>query len=121
MLDIITDEMKKHCLDHSTERMVSKNFPEYHKFLTGKVEFRKAKIVNMNPVQTIDVVEEIKEGGLGDLLTVYVNLLQEEKDSNSFWGQVKANFLGVGKRFTWDRQYLIEDLKKALNRITTTW
>jgi hypothetical protein len=120
VLNPITEDMRRHCLDHSTERRLSKDFPEYYKFLTGRVEQRKAKIINVNPVQTIDVIEEIKEGGLGDIIETYMNLVLEEKAFNSFWGQIKTHVFGY-KRYRPDRQYFIEDLKKALNMISLKW
>jgi hypothetical protein len=118
MSNIITEEIKNHCIEHSTERWISKDFPEYQKFFTGKVEFRKAQIVNVNPYQTIDVVEEIKGGGVGDIIETYVNLVREEK---SFWRNVKEVIFGLNKRHSINRMHLIADLKKALNIMKVNW
>lgn len=117
----ITPEMRRHCLDHSTERRVSKNFPEYVRFLTGAVEYRKAKIINGCPVQVIDVLEECKQGDLGDIIETYVKLMAEDKAEKTFWGSLKLNIFGIGKRTPWDREYIMSDLKRALNNINVRW
>jgi hypothetical protein len=89
----ITNEMKRHCLEHSTERRVSKDFPEYHKFITGKVEFRKIRIINVGPLRILMLLKRLKKGGLGDLIETYVNLWEEKL----LWRRIRTYLFGLNK------------------------
>ena len=93
----ITDEQKQYVLEHSTTRHIAKEFPEYQQFFTSEVETIQAKIENAIGDQRIDVELKFKKSFFGNALTF------------SF------------KRQTYDIEYLLSNLKRALNHISFNW
>jgi hypothetical protein len=116
----ITEEDKAFTLNRSTDRAVAKHFPEYLRFCTGKVEWRKHRIVNVADQPEIDALDEVMEGGLGDIVETYVNLMLEKRDAGTFMGGLR-NFFNF-KRQSYDRDYILGKLKTALNdNFTLRW
>lgn len=107
------------------ERGIAKDFPEYQKFFTGKPELRQGVIVNSIGRQKIDTVEEMKVGGLGDMLDVYTTLTVEARHERTLAGKFICTFLRPFtfnfKRMSYDRNYLLTKLRKALNTIKLKW
>jgi hypothetical protein len=94
--------------------LVAKRIPEYAQFLTGQVEERTAVIANQPGEQRIKILEEAKKGGLGDVVETYVSLLMEEREHG--WWKRLFSF-----RQSCDRQYVLKQLKDALNTCQVKW
>ena len=114
----ITDEQKQYVLEHSTTRHIAKEFPEYQQFFTSEVETIQAKIENAIGDQRIDVLEEKMNGRLGEVIDLYIELKHELKFKKSFFGNALTFSF---KRQTYDIEYLLSNLKRALNHISFNW
>jgi len=117
----ITPEIKAQVLEHSTTRRIAKEFPEYQQFFTGEVDQIRSRIENVIGDQSIEVLEEKMSGNLGDMIDVYFDLKQELKFKKSFWGRCWYAFAFSFKRQTYDIEYLLSNLKRALNHLRANW
>jgi hypothetical protein len=120
----ITEAEKSHFVDSSFDRMVSRSFPSYMKFFTKQFEFRKMRVVNIPGSQEIEKIEEIKQGGLGDVIEVYTELLIDRYRDMTFIGWLRRFFSRAtltGGSNAMDRDYLIAQLRRALNAQNVTW
>jgi hypothetical protein len=114
----ISEGNKKYALNR--DKAITRDFPEYEKFDTGTVEYRTARICNAPGDQTIEVLDKVYEGKLGDVLEVYVGLLLEKK-KDTFWHDFLRPFRFDCKRMSYDRDYIIKQLQRALNGSMVRW
>ena len=72
----VSEKTKSEFIENSFERYIAKNFPEYSKFFTENVDYRDFIIVNSSNKKT-QILEELKQGKLGDVIDLYLKLKQE--------------------------------------------
>lgn len=116
MSENYTEEQKQAVLEFN--RYVSKDFPEYHKFLTGEIIYKPAVIVNHGNMKT-EIIGEVCKGKLSEVLDVYINLKLEERFEKTFFGRIRSIF--KTKRMPYDRDYILSHLKRYLSSITLDW
>lgn len=62
---------------------------------------------------------EIKEGKVGDVLSMYINLKIEDYKDKTLIGRIKKYF-GIHRMY-YDREYLIKQIERGLNTMLLKW
>ena len=91
------------------EQAIAIKFPEYNRFLTNKFEKRQFRI--FGTTDTVTIEEEIKQGGLADVIDVYIRL----STPLTWWQRLWS------KHSEAEREYLGTQLKRALNNFIVVW
>lgn len=91
--------------------------PEYDKFYTEEIV---NKVYRYND-QNITIASQKKEGGLGDMVDLYIKLTIEESLKKSFWGRLRGFFSPSETIRNIQRKEVLRILREALSIVKMEW